>query len=179
MSYHQHCRDEFEKLWSDLNTGGRDRAALAKLRRISIQEGRPDRVDPSGAVFVPEAILVLKKLGAERPQQMERAAAVFATLAQVRESSALHPAKALKQAEFSEQRFLRLLRMETSSELLANGRRLVRILGGRTNPGALAADLFLWGPNIRTRWAFQYYGEDIPDAIAESTAIKDVKGASK
>lgn len=179
MSYYVHCRDVFEQLWNELNCGGPNRAALAKLRRISIQEDRPDRVDISEVAYVPEAVLALKKLKPDGAHKIERAAAAFSALAMIGEANALHPAKALKRGDFSEQRFIRLLRMETSAELLANGRRLVRILGGRANPGELAADLFLWGANVRTRWAFQFYGEDIPDAIAQSTSDQDIKGASK
>ena len=153
---------------------GADRAALATLRRLRPREDAPDRLDPRGVLSVPAAVWALSELGLNAEGdadvlgfRVERAAAVLGVLAEVRERESTHPAKALKAKGYTEARFVRLLRMETPAERLAEGRRIVRLLGGRADPGTLGADLYLWGPAARTRWAFRYHGDPPPDAIAE------------
>ena len=155
------------------------RAELARLRRLGPRADAPDRIDISPLAESFFARLLLRRLGLakdgvvdvdRRIDRIERAAAALGALAAISdEVSAPHPARALH-AVMSEDRFVRLLRMETPAEILANGRRLVRMLGGRTDPGALGADLYWWSPKTRTRWAFLYYGDpdNQPDALISS-----------
>ena len=114
-------------------------------------------------------MLLLKQLGLSGEiggMHIERAAAALSVLASITKPDTQHPAVALRYV-MSEDRFIRLLRMETPAELLVNGRRAVRMLKGKADPGRLGADLYLWGPRVRTRWAFLYHGVSVPDALAD------------
>ena len=149
------------------------RARLARLRRLRPRADRPDRLDVSPLAESWQASALLRRLGLVKADgtpaddyRVERAAAALGALALIDTRTATHPARALRD-EMSEDRFTRLLRMETPTEVLANGRRMARMLGGVADPGTLGADLYRWGPAVRTRWAFLYHGHerDLPDAV--------------
>jgi CRISPR system Cascade subunit CasB len=54
-------------------------------------------------------------------------------------------------------RFRRLLQQEDREDLYRSLIRVVRLLDRRVNVGALARDVFYWGPSVRKRWARTYY----------------------
>jgi len=56
-------------------------------------------------------------------------------------------------------RFNALIRVTTPGALWRPLTRALAVIGGRASPGALAADLFYWNEQTRTRWCFDYYGE--------------------
>ena len=150
-----------------------DRAGLARLRRLRPRADRPDRLDVSPLAESWQASALLQRLKLVQKDgtpadgyRVERAAAALGALALINTRTSVHPARALRET-MSEDRFTRLLRMETPAEVLANGRRTARMLDGASDPGTLGADLYRWGPAVRTRWAFLYHGHerDLPDAL--------------
>lgn len=56
-------------------------------------------------------------------------------------------------------RFNALIRATTPEALWRPLSRALAVIGGKAAPGALAADLFYWSEQTRTRWCFDYYGE--------------------
>lgn len=56
-------------------------------------------------------------------------------------------------------RFNALIRATTPGALWRPLTRALVVIGGGASPGALAADLFYWNEQTRTRWCFDYYGE--------------------
>ena len=56
-------------------------------------------------------------------------------------------------------RFNALIRATTPEALWRPLSRALAVIKGAANPGALAADLFYWSEQTRTRWCFDYYGE--------------------
>jgi len=58
-------------------------------------------------------------------------------------------------------RFNALIRATTPGALWRPLIRALAVIKGVASPGALAADLFYWSEQTRTRWCFDYYGETI------------------
>ena len=56
-------------------------------------------------------------------------------------------------------RFNTLIRATTTEALWRPLTRALAVIKGAAAPGALAADLFYWNEQTRTRWCFDYYGE--------------------
>lgn len=56
-------------------------------------------------------------------------------------------------------RFNALIRATTSEELWRPLTRALAVIRGVANPGALAAAIYYWNEQTRTRWCFDYYGE--------------------
>ena len=156
-----------------------DRAALARLRRLRPRADAPDRIEaaPLAEVWPARRLLLLLGLltddaGVEAGLPLERAAAALGALAELRAPGPKHPAVALR-GVMTEDRFVRLLRMETPAERLAAGRRLVRMLDEGCDPGRLGADLYAWGPRTRVRWAFYFHGASVPDAVTSDETTGD------
>lgn len=160
------------------------RAALARLRRLRPLADAPDRLDPTPILGVSEAVIALRRLGLNANEgadalgmPIERAIAALSVVAEIRTKTSVHPASALRRADFKEDRFIRLLRMDTPAERLNAGRRLVRVLEGAADPGRLGADLLLWSPATRVRWAFHYHegnADAVPDAVSEQNEIGEI-----
>ncbi len=76
-----------------------------------------------------------------------------------RQMAAPRPGGGAQQPRISPARFRRLLRvadddLETLFQLV---RRAVRLLDGEANVTDLASSLYWWGPDVRKRWALDYY----------------------
>jgi CRISPR system Cascade subunit CasB len=56
-------------------------------------------------------------------------------------------------------RFNTLIRATTPAALWRPLTRALAVIKGAASPGELAADLFYWNEQTRTRWCFDYYGE--------------------
>ena len=61
-------------------------------------------------------------------------------------------------------RFQRILRAGDDWELAIRLRRVLPIVGRKANVAGLGADLLRWGEDVRTRWCFDYFGAEPPDA---------------
>lgn len=98
-----------------------------------------------------------------------RLAVVAGVLAHVKEDSGGKLGQALNIAGFSELRFRRLIRLETDTELLREGRRLVRILDGRVPVKNLARALLFWDAQETRDLARSYYDAELfGDAAAQN-----------
>lgn len=143
---------------------GRDRAALARLRRAST---------PTEAVDEPAVFELYKRLGfgeREVERRLPRVAALAAVLAHVRSDAASGEsgfrrsfAEMLghgEQPPMSPLRFKRLLSAKTDQDILVQFRRAVALAGARNiDVGDLAASLLAWDKDERRmRWAFDYHG---------------------
>lgn len=147
--------------------GRGDPAALARLRRAS----------SAAEAMAEEATLDLFHrlgLGQAEYRRLPRIAVIAMVLAHVREDVPPGPAgrqsaigavgrASLDDADSAAMkplRFRRLLacRDDDDDELAREMRRLVTLAGRRINVGDLAASLFFWNEQTRTRWAFDYYG---------------------
>ena len=145
---------------------GRDRAALARLRRAAT---------PVEALEEPAVFDLYKKLGFGRvdiDRRLSRVAVVAAVLAHIKEDAApagngfrRRFAEILGQGErplMSELRFKRLLSATEDRELMTAFRRAVALGGGKNiDVGDVAASLLDWSDRRRMRWAFDYYGAGI------------------
>ena len=154
---------------------GRDRAALARLRRVAT---------PVEALEEPAVFDLYKKLGFGRTdidRRLPRVAVVAAVLAHIKEDAM--PAESgfrrrfaemLGQGErplMSELRFKRLLAAAEDNDLLTTFRRAVALAGGKNiNVGDVAASLLDWSDRRRMRWAFDYYGAGIAAPTQSQTA---------
>ena len=143
---------------------GRQRAALAKLRRART---------PLEVISVPEALRLVTRL----PRDPDRTAILAGVLATVREPDESTVAKALGRtslddgdsAQLSEPRFRRL--MQTSaSDLMDPMRRLVHILKGKANVADLGFSILFWGDRVKRRWIFDYYG--VSDTIESARRMR-------
>jgi len=66
-------------------------------------------------------------------------------------------------------RFNALIRAATPEMLWRPLSRALAVVRGKAAPGALAADLFYWSEQTRTRWCFEYYGETAATPIELET----------
>lgn len=138
-----------------------DRAVMARLRRCT---------RPADALAIPQAIALVRQLGAHRP---EDALGLAILLAHVREDDREHrlmraagwkrfPGQRQESAAgedrplLSELRFRRLLRTAWNDRLPAFIR-LVRLLGDKAKVSDLAESFLYWGDPVRQRWAFDYF----------------------
>lgn len=143
---------------------GRDRAALARLGRVST---------PMQAIEEPAIFDLYGKFGFTRQAvdfKLSRVAVVASVLAHVKADAraterGFRPrvAAVLGQGErppMSNVRFKRLLAARSDQDLLIQFRRAVALLGARNiDVGDLAASLLTWDDDRRRmRWAFDYYG---------------------
>jgi CRISPR system Cascade subunit CasB len=145
---------------------GRDRAALARLRRA---------VTPVEALEEPVVFDLYKKLGFGRSdidRRLPRVAVVAAVLAHIKGDAA--PAENGFRRRFaeilghgerplmSELRFKRLLSATEDRDLMTSFRRAVALAGGKNiDVGDVAASLLDWSDRRRMHWAFDYYGAGI------------------
>ena len=67
------------------------------------------------------------------------------------------PAPGSNKARLSGLRFRRLLRITDRTKLYHPLIRVLRLLDGKANVREVAKDVFLWGMNVRQRWALDYY----------------------
>jgi CRISPR system Cascade subunit CasB len=157
---------------------GRDRAALARLRRAGT---------PVEALEEPAVFDLYKKLGFSRSdidRRLPRVAVVAAVLAHIKGDAAPAEtgfrrrfAETLGQGErplMSELRFKRLLSATDDRDLMTSFRRAVALAGGKNiDVGDLAASLLDWSDRRRMRWAFDYYGAGIAAPKRDDTKDED------
>lgn len=173
---------------------GGDPGTLARLRRCRT---------PGDAATVTAAVALARRLGALRPDtrpadpRVDAALDLARVLAHVREHTDERPMRAAgwksfagdrKESEagedrpqLAEGRFRRLLQTGGGEEQVAAFVRLVALLGGSVNVRALAPDFLDWshperGPEVRRRWAFDYYAASSaapPERAAPDTAPTD------
>ena len=149
---------------ADEPPSGRQRAALAKLRRART---------PLEVIQVPEALRLVARL----PRNPDRTAILAGVLANVRETDERTVANALGRkslddgdsVRLSEPRFRRLMQTP-ASELMDPMRRLVRMLKGRANVADLGFSIIYWGDGVKRRWIFDYYG--VSDAVRSGQRLR-------
>ncbi len=168
----------FQSWWNRLNDvakdgAGKDRAALARLRRITM--ARDDTPDVLAALNEPafrqlcvvvDRVWGLHELADDR---VERLLTVAVTLAQIKQdapgqsTAGLLGGKDDPDRAMKEGRFLAFMRAESPAELFEQARRLPALLKGKAPVGELGASLLLWTsrPAIRRNWARQYYHLDL------------------
>ena len=179
--FYTHSHEIFSTWRNDLGYGkNANKAALAHFRRIGEDRDRPGRVNVTAFLSAPGAFLLANKLGLSEDKsgenaviKIERLAAVSSILAEIQEPRPGAVGKALGTSKennkiCSENRFVRLLNMQDPLQFLNEGKRIVRLLGNKVDPGIFGADLYLWGTKIRIKWAFDYYGAGaaLPDQSA-------------
>ncbi|MBA3343227.1 MAG: type I-E CRISPR-associated protein Cse2/CasB [Gemmatimonadaceae bacterium] len=178
-------RDDGEKArtwWFTLTHRERgDRGALAELRRCR---------SPVDVLGIRPAIALARNLGVTDNSSDDRTRNVLdlaRVLARVKEDDPKRrpmrvagfqkfvdpmaaSAKSDEKPVLSETRLARLLRTGEGEEKVMAFARLIALLGGKINVGALASDFLYWnhpafGDGIRERWAFDYYaaGSAAPD----------------
>ena len=128
---------------------------------------------------------------ANRPGELERAAALAGVLAHVRESDRRKIATAIgappggdaKEALLKPTRFRTLMAARTGDELLIGFRRAVAILDRKANIRDLSKVIFGWsddeaGDRVRTRFAFDFYGarDYAPQTSTDTIATPSGKG---
>jgi CRISPR system Cascade subunit CasB len=154
---------------------GRDRAALARLRRAAT---------PIEALEEPAVFDLYKKLEfgrADIDHRLSRVAVVAAVLAHVKEDT--KPAEGGFRRRFAEVlgqgerplmsglRFKRLLAATEDQDLMIVFRRAVALAGAKNiDVGDVAASLLDWSDRRRMRWAFDYYGAGIAAPKQTETA---------
>lgn len=180
-SAHQALSRTFHHWWSvltDVDNDGarRDRAALARLRRVDLVETPTSEVpDVAAALMEPafrrlcrdvDHIVPLGDLGGDRVEDLVSA---VAAVVRVRDDAPGPTARLLGAAEgdrpaMNEARFLALMRVATSVDLFDHARRLPALLKQTGPVGELGASLFLWrrAPGVRRNWARDYYRLDLP-----------------
>lgn len=134
---------------------GAARKTRARLRRADT---------PLKALAVPAVHrlnAVLAAAGFDLRHDPERLALIAVAMACVKESgpTAARAFGAGDPPALSPIRFNALIRATTPLALWQPLTRALAVIKGATSPGALAADLFYWSENTRTRWCFDYYGE--------------------
>lgn len=155
-----------------------DRAALARLRRCS---------SVLEAAVEPATAKLFKALSINRndDERLDRAAALAAVLAHVRDSRGSRIAIAIgapaggeaKDALLKPSRFRTLMAARTGDELMTSFRRVVAILDRTANVRDLSRVVLGWtddeaGDRHRTRFAFDYHGagDYAPRAASEPAA---------
>jgi len=101
----------------------------------------------------------------------ERLALIAVALAQVKERGP-KVARAFGAGDppaLSPIRFNALIRATTPGALWRPLNRALAVIKGAASPGALAADLFYWNEQTRTRWCFDYYGETTAAPMQQET----------
>ena len=83
-------------------------------------------------------------------------------LAEVRNNDGQRLAWRLSEPVLSALRFQRLMRAH-DKELPGALRRAIVMADRRGNLAALGSDLLRWGDAVKTRWCFDYYGEQAPE----------------
>ncbi|MFT3666796.1 type I-E CRISPR-associated protein Cse2/CasB [Piscinibacter sp.] len=153
--------------WSrlqDEKADGTVRADRAALRRAH---------DLTAVACAPAYQRIYRELAAAHPGaewvpwQQERLAAVVGLAAHVTARSDLSLPHAMSQRPegsdrnlVSELRFARLLDAPDIEALFSGLRRLLPLIGHKTDPEALATDVFGWGDETRKRWAYAYRWTD-------------------
>jgi CRISPR system Cascade subunit CasB len=147
--------------WWSHNVGARDSAAA---RGLSARLRRAGPVGVLGEAAVHDLARAL---------QMTDAAALIRlvqVLAEVRDHTSQPLAAVLGQGDapaLSTLRFQRLMR-GADSDLTDSLRRAVVMADRRCNVAALGADLLFWSEKTRSRWCFQYFGAQTPDALKDA-----------
>jgi hypothetical protein len=172
----------FARWWRRLNdadaTGARGEAAergdIARLRRVGLFESDlGPRVDVAAALTIDrfrDLYRRVRPFGDGSLEWDERLVVAAVTVAHVRADvpgrltghllSGADPDRKV----MSEARFLRLMRVRTTAELLDEGRRITALLKAGAPVGDLGASLLLWldDPYRRRIWAQAYYGLSTP-----------------
>lgn len=141
----------------DKDSGGRDRAGCAELRRCK---------DVQEVVFVPAyQLLRVRLLEKGYVINEESLAAIAGLLAHIKPSQETDSiAKQMARTDqanarpaISKARFRRLLRIRDRNELYQPLARVIHHLDQRISPSSLAGDVYFWGEATRRRWANDYY----------------------
>lgn len=160
--------------WRELQGGdagprGKDRAALARLRRCgSVAE----------AMREPATFDLFRRCGGKSEFDLPKAALVAAVLSHVREEAPAWVARAVgpdspdkpETAKLKPLRFRRLMEAEGEEELYTVFRRLVALMGGAANVEDLARALLYWSEKTRVTWTYRYWNAEAPQALAKETA---------
>ncbi|MBF0169348.1 MAG: type I-E CRISPR-associated protein Cse2/CasB [Alphaproteobacteria bacterium] len=155
--------------WRTLNpeNGPINRGALARLRRAD---------DPVELAFIDEAAKLSRRLQADTPEAMMKAARIAHLLAHVRDNAfpkvarALGPQSGDESAVMSEARFRRLLQARDDEDLDRRLIRAVKMLKGTVNVADLANAVWWWNERTRRDWAFNYFNAPLPEADSVSNA---------
>ena len=137
------------------NPSGAARADRATLRRAG---------DLTTVACLPAYQRVYRSMDGDwQDFQKERMAAVVALLAHVKTESSLSLPEAMSQKPegsdrnpVSALRFQRLLDAPDTESLFSGLRRALPLIEHRVNPESLIKDVFLWGDDIKKRWAYGY-----------------------
>lgn len=191
-------RDVVRRWWRDLtdaaNAGlNRRRGALARLRRIDLEEGPAGPAPDVIAAMTEEAFRDLCRavephysLHQLRDDRIEDLVTAAVTLARIRDeprgpttTARLLGGRDDDGRKMKEGRFLGLMRAETSADLFDQARRLPDLLDGTAPVGELGASLLLWRrvPRIRRNWARDYYGLDLGGRESAAPAATPSNGA--
>lgn len=128
---------------------GSARARAARLRRAGPVEALAERA--------------VQELGrALDLRDGARLSRLVCLLAEVRDNDGQRLARRLAEPVLSTLRFQRLLRAD-DEELPGAMRRAIVMADRRCNVAALGSDLLRWGDAVKTRWCFDYYGEQAPE----------------
>lgn len=151
--------------WWGQNIGARDsaqaRALAARLRRAGLIEVLSER-----------AVQDLARTTGTVPAQAEHLARMVRLLAELRENDRAPLAQRLGGGVLSDLRFQRLMRAQRD-ERDALLRRAIAMADRRCNVAAFARDLWFWDDATRTRWCFEYFGDNASSEVA-SDDVKEV-----
>lgn len=134
---------------------GKTRKSRAELRRADTP------LKALGVPAVHRLNAALSAGGFELRHDPARLALIAVALAHIKERSP-KVARAFGMGDppaLSPIRFNALIRATTFEALWRPLTRALAVIKGKANPGALAADIFYWSEQTRTRWCFDYYGE--------------------
>jgi CRISPR system Cascade subunit CasB len=157
--------------WRDLRE---DRAAAAKLRRCATV---------AEAMQEPAALLLFRRIGGKRAQDLPRPAMTAAVLAHVRSDSSVEAPglttarligpESLEKPEtalLKPLRFRRLMEADGEDEQLTAFRRLVALASGAVPVPDLAQSLLRWTDYRRRNWVLQYWNATPQPAPKDATS---------
>lgn len=176
----------------------RDSAATARLRRIGTRDDG-SAIDVGAAIAVDafrvlynRTSAIIDKLGdpkgiphlwtdkarreSDNSKFDSRLALVAGVLAYVKTDTSGDLGKKLHVDNYSELRFRRLLRLESEIDLMREGRRLVRMLGGDVPVASLSRALLFWDAQETRALARSYYDAELfgsSDAPAQDKDLED------
>lgn len=172
------------KWWRELNgasegrgRNGKDRAALARLRRAS----------PADAVYEEATLRLFRALGFEHPARLPRVAALAVALASIREDRPGRFGRQIGREKFDDDRsaplkigrFKRLLDAESEDEIAVSFRRAIAILGDVASVRDVARIILGFDDEgTKTSLVFDYYGaRDFEPSRPERNARPDISAA--